>query len=211
MKRKVLASVLGLAALALVSSSYGQGQVNFQNYSFTSPASLNAPITFGTTANVGGVNGVAGTRIGSEFTADLLYSFDGGANYTLLTGPNSQDASYPTPFAFGLGADGDTANFAGYFFGNTVTIPGYTSGNVTFIFEAYHGSSYATADWKGQSAAFSIPIAFTGGAGSPPPPTDLTSGPGALQSFVVTVPEPGIFALGGLGAAGLMAFRRKKA
>jgi len=210
MKRKVLASVLGLAALAMVSSSYGQGQINFQNYSFTSPASLNSPVTFGMTANVGGVNGVAGTRIGSEFTADLLYSFDGGTTYTLLSAAASQNASYPTPFAFGLGTDGDAANYAGYFFGNPTTIPGYTgSGNVTFIIEAYHGASYAQADWKGQSAAFSLPIAYTGG-GATPPPTDFTGGVGGLQSFVVTVPEPGIFALAGLGAAGLLAFRRKK-
>ncbi len=164
------------------------------------------------TANVGGVNGVSGTRIGSEFTAALLYSMDGGATYSTLTAGQSGSGTYPTAFAFGIGADGDSANFAGYFFGNTVTIPGYTSGPISFIVEAYHGSSYATADWKGQSPSFTLSsIAFTGGTGNPPPPTDLTSGPGALQSFVVTVPEPSVFALAGLGAAGLMAFRRKKA
>jgi hypothetical protein len=32
-----------------------------------------------------------------------------------------------------------------------------------------------------------------------------------VQPFVVAVPEPTVFALAGLGAAGLLAFRRKKA
>jgi hypothetical protein len=175
--------------------------VNFQNYNFGA-TSLNAPVTFGQTANVGGVNGVTGVRIGKEFTADLLYSLDGGVTYSLLTAGQSGSSAYPTPFAFGLGNDGDAANFAGYFFGNGVTIPGYSSGPVSFIVEAFHGANYAAADWKGQSAVFTMPSIATGTT----PPSDFAG----LTAFVVTVPEPSIFALAGLGAAGLMAFRRKK-
>jgi len=157
------------------------------------------------TANQGGVNGVSGTRIGKEFTADLLFSLDGGTTYSLLTAAQANDGTaYPTPFAFGLGNDGDSANFAGYFFGNSVQIPGYTSGPISFIVEAYHGASYAAADWKGQSAAFTMPsIALAGGTAQP---SDFAG----LTGFVVTVPEPSVFALAGLGAAGLLAFRRKK-
>lgn len=204
MKRNVLASVLGLAALALASTSYGQGQVNFQNYNFGA-TTLNAPVTFGMTANVGGVNGVTGVKIGKEFTADLLYSLD-GTTYSSLTAAQANDGNaYPTAFAFGLGNDGDAANFAGYFFGNSVQIPGYTSGPISFIVEAYHGASYAAADWKGQSAAFTMPsITVVGG-------TALPSDFAGMNGFVVTVPEPSVFALAGIGAAGLMAFRRKKA
>ncbi len=201
MKKSVIASLLTAASLALVATSYGQGSVQFQNYNFGA-TSLNAPVTFGQTANVGGVSGVTGTRLGKEFTADLLFSLDGGVTYTALTGAQSGSATYPTAFAFGAGNDGDAANFAGYFFGNPVTIPGYSSGAVSFIVEAYHGASYAAADWKGQSAPFSMASIATGTA----PPSDFAG----LSAFTVAVPEPSIFALAGLGAAGLMAFRRKK-
>lgn len=209
MKKSVIGSLLGVATVALMAtalSSYGQGQVNFRNYDFGS-ANLNAPVTFGMTANQGGVNGVSGVKVGSEFTADLLYSLDGGTTYSLLTAAQSQDATYPTPFAFGVGADGDANNEAGYFFGNPVTIPGYSSGPISFIVEAYHGASYTAADWKGKSAPFTMSAITTGTA----QPGDFTGGAGGLQGFVVTVPEPSVFALAGLGAAGLMAFRRKKA
>lgn len=200
MKKTVLVTALALMGSFAAVSSYGQGAVIFENYDF---GALNAPVTFGMTANVGGVNGTAGARIGSEFSADLLYSLDGGATYTLLTQANAgAGAAYPTAFS---GTDGNNASGAGYFLGPTITIPGYTSGAVNFIVEAYHGSSYAAADWRGQSAAFSVPGLATGQT-----PASQFPG-GSLQAFAVTVPEPSVFALAGLGAAGLMAFRRKKA
>ena len=207
MKRNVLASLLGLATLAAVSSSYGQGQVNFQNYNFGA-TSLNAPVTFSTTANTGGVNGVAGTRVGKEFNAALLFSLDGGTTYSLLTAAQANDGTaYPTPFAFGIGTDGDTANFAGYFFGNSVQIPGYTSGPISFIIQAYNGTSYSdvTSTWNGESAAFTMPsITVVGG-------TALPSDFAGMSAFTVApVPEPTVFALAGLGAAALMIVRRKK-
>jgi len=210
MKKSVIGSLLSavtILGMAAALSSYGQGQVNFQNYDFGA-GTLNAPVTFGQTLNVQGVNGVSGTRVGSEFTASLLYSLDGGSTYSLLTTAQSGNAGYPTPFAFGVGADGDAANFAGYFFGNPVTIPGYSSGPISFIVQAYHGTraSYAAAvaanDWVGQSGAFTMPSIATGTA----QPGNFTG----LSGFVVTVPEPSVFALAGLGAASLMAFRRQK-
>jgi len=200
MKRKIIASLLGIAgSMALVAASHGQGSVNFANYT----SDVNAPVTFGQTQSGNGVTGVSGGFVGSEFTAALMYSLDGGANYTLLTTAASGNAGYPTAF---LGTDnGAPGTGAGYFIASpaTVTIPGYSSGPVSFIVQAYHGANYAAADWKGQSAVFTLPSLATG-----------LSTPGNLvgmQGFVVTVPEPSVFALAGLGAAGLMAFRRKKA
>lgn len=202
MKKSVIGSLLGVATVAVALSSYGQGQINFQNTDFG--GTLNAPVTFGITATSGGKAGTAGVTVGSEFTADLLYSLNGGSSFTLLTAAASQDATYPTAFAFGAGADGDSGNFAGYFLGNPVTIPGYTSGPVTFIVEAYTGASYAAStQWRGQSAAFTEPSLTTGTT----QPNNFTT----IQAFtVLPVPEPSILALAGLGAAGLMAFRRKK-
>jgi len=178
--------VCGIAAVA-----FGQGQVNFQNYNFGA-TSLNAPVTMG------------GVGLGKEFSADLLYSLDGGITYNLLTAAQANDGTaYPTPFAFGVGNDGDSANFAGYFFGNSVQIPGYTSGPISFIVEAYHGASYAAADLKGQSAVFTMPsITVVGG-------TALPSDFAGMQGFDLA-PEPSMFTLGGLAAAGLLAFRRRK-
>lgn len=205
MKKSVIASLLGVATVvATAVSSYGQGQVNFQNYDFGA-ASLNAPVTFGVTASPGGKAGTAGVRVGSEFNADLQYSLDGGATFSLLTAAQSGNAGYPSPFAFGVGADGDAGNFAGYFFGNPVTIPGYTSGAISFIVEAWTGgTSYANAtQWRGQSAAFTMAGIATG-----------TTQPGnftGMSGFVVNpVPEPTVFALAGIGAAALMIVRRKK-
>jgi len=179
----------------MVASSQAQGFVNF----LSSGSDVDAPVKFGQTASVGGVNGVSGVNVGSEFTADLLYSLNGTTFTRLDQASAAAGGAYPTAF---LATDGDLANGAGYFVGPTVTIPGYSSGAVSFIVEAYHGSSYVAADWKGQSAVFVVPSLATGLA----TPGDLVG----MQGFVVTVPEPSIFALAGLGAAGLMAFRRKK-
>jgi len=204
MKKSVIASLLTAAALAFVATSYGQGSVQFQNYNFGA-TTLNAPVTFGVTATSNGKAGTAGVRVGSEFTASLLYSLDGGANYSLLTAAQSGSATYPTPFAFGVGADGDAVNFSGYFFGNPVTIPGYSSGPVSFIVQAWTGgTSYAGAtQWSGQSGVFTMPSIATGTA----PPSDFA---GLTAFTVLPVPEPSIFALSGLGAAALMLIRRKK-
>jgi hypothetical protein len=195
--------LLSSEALAVPAAAvYGKGRMEFQNYNFGA-TSLNAPVSFGTTANVGGVNGVAGVRVGSEFSADLLYSLDGGTSYNLLTAAQSESINYPTSFAFGFGVDGDAANFAGYFFGTPITIPGYTSGPISFIVEAFTGTSYANASWRGQSESFTMSSSPVG-----------TVKPGdffGLTAFTVNpVPEPTVFALAGLGAAALMIIRRRK-
>ena len=197
MKRKIIASLLGFGgSIALVASSHGQGTVFFLNYA----TDVNAPVTFGSAGTVGANSVTAGEAVGSEFTAALLYSLNGGSTFTLLDQASAgAGGSYPTPF---LSTDGNSANGAGYFNGPIVTIPGYTSGPISFMVQAYHGSSYANADWKGQSASFTLPSIATG--------TTQTGDLVGMPGFVVNVPEPSIFALAGLGAAGLMAFRRKK-
>jgi len=204
MKKSVIASLLSLLIVGGAVSSYGQGFIQFQNNNF---GTLDAPVKFGVTANSGGRAGTAGVTVGSDFTADLLYSLDGGANYILLSQAAANDPSYPTSFGIPGATDGDSANFAGYFFGGTATIPGYTSGPVSFIVEAWQGGTtyLGATHWSGRSAPFTL--ASITPAGSPALPSDLIG----LTTFnVLPVPEPSILALSGIGAAALMLVRRKK-
>src|SRR5438046_1290438 len=102
MKRKVVASILGIAAsTAMVASSYGQGSVFFNNLAYSSGSGtsydpgINVPVSYGSGPNTGvlvdGANG---------FQADLLYQFGTGA-LTVLTAANANATPYPTPFGTG--------------------------------------------------------------------------------------------------------------
>jgi len=214
MKKALVAAILGIALN--VTSSHAQGYIVFENYLVaTGGTPVWSGVTYGSTAGAALQNKYVGAASG--FKADLLVSLDGGSSYSLVAGSatpfygtfngqpsNSQDGGSPT-------TDG-----AGSFIGPKVTIPGYTSGAVSFIVEAYNGSSYAATgganQYRGQSAAFTINSLTTDQLATPGNILNLSgTTPQGLQAFAVnTVPEPSIFALAGLGAAGLMAFRRKK-
>jgi len=202
MKKALVAAILGIALKVTV--AHGQGYIVMENYKLvggTTP--VFSGITYGTSggAKTGQFVGAA-----SGFKVDLLFSLDGGTTFNLAAGSQ-------TPI-FGSSADGGTptTDGAGSFLGPTVTIPGYTSGNATFEVRSFNGASYGAANsYNGISAPFTI-----NGLNTNPalPSGDLLNLNGTtvqgLQPFVVNIPEPSIFALAGLGAAGLMAFRRKK-
>lgn len=202
MKKALVAALLGIALN--VTSSHAQGYIAMHSYIVVGGTPVFSAVTYGP-----GSGAKTGQNVGngSSFKADLLYSLTGApGSFQLAAGsqtgfwPGSADGGSPT-------TDG-----AGVFFGPTVTIPGYTSGSVSFIVEAYNGSSYGqVGSYNGQSAPFSIASLQTNPLLTP---GDVLNASGTtvngMQPFVVTVPEPSIFALAGLGAAGLMAFRRKK-
>jgi len=202
MKKALVAAILGIALN--VTTSHGQGYIIMENYKVVSGTPVFSGVTYGAS---GGAK--AGQFVGaaSGFKADLLFSLTGTpGTFTLVAGSQ-------TPF-FGTSADGGTptTDGAGSFLGPNVTIPGYTSGSVSFIVEAYNGTTFGQAGkFNGQSAVFSI-----NGLQTNPllPAGDLLNivgtTPTGLQPFVVNVPEPTIFALAGLGAAALMVVRRKK-
>jgi len=198
MKRALILGILGSAAAAV--SSFGQGVVLFGNYGNSGPISGTA-VTY---ANANVPAGKAGLTVGSDFSAELLYL--SGASYVAI--PSSIEAF--------LGTDGG-GGVSGYTTPNNVIIPG-TSVNgggaaVSLEWEAFNNVAIggdAIGTITGKSGPFTIVV----GAASAPEAPDFTSATG-FAGFTVSaaapVPEPTTLALGGLGAAALMALRRRKA
>ncbi len=195
MKRTLIAASLGI--FLNVATSHGQGYIIMENYKLVNGVTpVFSAISYGP-----GSGGRTGQYVGaaSGFKADLLFSLDGGSTYSIAAGsetsffPGSQDGGSPT-------TDG-----AGTFFGPTVTIPGYSSGPVSFIVEVGNGL------YSGMSTPFTINSLNTNPA---LPWGDLLNLNGTtiqgLQPFLVPIPEPSMFALAGLGAAGVMFIRRRK-
>jgi hypothetical protein len=207
MKKSLVLGILGAAAAA---TAYGQGTVQFQNY--FNPSS---PTIKYAASNV--PSGKANLALGGNFAAELAW-FNGvtaDPNQlvlipTTITGFGAVSPSFPNAVA-----DGDLASGAGWYFGPTVTLSGAASGTtVTLDVIAFNGAAPTAFAggipvWNGatgqggQSGLFQITL-----GGGALPPAGLSSAP---NFTVQNVPEPTMFALAGLGAAGLMALRRKKA
>jgi len=210
MKRKLLASIIGIAASFAVTSAQAQGTININNYADTGPT-----ITYGNgankmpgvTAGAGIVNGVNGTAGTITWTVGFYYVLG-----TPVVGADPSGTADPATLggglAFATGAPGDTTTInagpGGYTTpAGAAVINGYSSGLITMEMVAFSGASYNASSYRGHSAAFTL----TPATGNNTPP--LTGGSASGLS-VFAVPEPSIFALSGLGAAALMAFRRKK-
>jgi hypothetical protein len=202
MKKALVAAILGIALKATV--AHGQGYIIMESYKLvggTTP--VFSAVTYGP-----GSGALTGKYVGaaSGFKADLLFSLNGGSTYTLASGSS-------TAFFAGSTDNGSpTTDGAGVFVGGSVTIPGYTSGPATFEVRAYNGATFgAPGSYNGVSAPFTIASLQTDPLQSAGTIMNLSGTTvQGIQPFVVSIPEPSIFALAGLGAAGLMAFRRKK-
>lgn len=208
MKKALIASLLSIALN--VTTSHGQGYIVMENYKVVGSTPVFSGVTYGA-----GSGAKTGQFVGAAqgWKADLMYSLDGGTTFNLAAGSQ-------TSF-FSGSADGGTptSDGAGSFLGGNVTIPGYTSGTVKFIVEAFDGSSYANSAAaglaRGQSSVFTINSLQTSTLVTPDDILQLNGGtvPTGLQPFSVAinpVPEPTVFALAGIGAAALMIVRRKK-
>lgn len=105
-------------------------------------------------------------------------------------------------------AVGDTTTFrtsppgAQYYInGITVVVPGIEPGqSATFVMRAYNGTTYESSTHYGETA----PITITLGGGTSVP-ADLTG----LKGFFVAMPEPSFVALGLLGGAIFLLWRRQ--
>ena len=208
MKKSIVASLLGLAVVTAVTSAYGQGQIAFDNYN----ASPYEPVTYGSSLP-SALNGDSGQGVAdANFDVELLYALGGSQPIgSLIPLPASITQINPSLSAAGS---------AGYWTGINVTVPGYTSGAVTFAVEAWYtgstyaglgGATYALSGFKGESAAWNESSLATGlstanfFAGLPGP------NGASLVAVTTAVPEPTTLALAGLGGAALLAIRRKKA
>jgi hypothetical protein len=191
MKKILLSAMLvGLAA-----GAYAQGQINLGNISNsgTGPTATTGGLFWLDTDGAAGPN--APVLIGTDFNVD----FYGGSDANSLVLLKSLVAS-------GGGAAGGPGTFLDLS-GQAVTIPGTTTSGF-FRIDAYSGgSTFATAAFNASSPVFNNPLGNS--AASPPgTPTDFTGMPAVV--LLPTIPEPGTFALAGLGAAALLIFRRRK-
>jgi hypothetical protein len=212
MKRKILASILGVAAMVAASTTYGQGKVNLNNYNGTGNQILySGNIAGGTTGA-----GIAGNGTVPVWTIGFYYALGDVTGSVAADGTGTKDPStLGGSLGFATGSPGDTTTITagngkpggGYFTSvPDAVISGWTSGTVTFEVVAYSGADYNSSGFRGHSAAFTLlPADSTSTA------PRISSINGGMPGFsVFAVPEPSTFALAGLGAAALMAFRRKK-
>lgn len=186
MKRKLVASILGMAAsVAMVASSYGQGQVWFDNYNNPNTSGVggySSPITLLTT-------GSGATLAPSSVTASLYYALGTVSDPNLVS---SLAATAPVK-----------ASTPGYLTALVATVPDYVSGAITFKVTA--SGDIGGLTYSGSSALLTLSSISTG--------TTLPGYLNNLQAFAINpapIPEPATFALVGLGAAALLGMRRRR-
>jgi hypothetical protein len=197
MKRTILAAVLGVAGLAV--SSYGQGYINFGNYT---------AVPYYAVVYNSSVGPRAGTQVSSEASVELGWANGAGVTSGFTMIPSSTTAILATQLA----QDNGSGPFiTGWFQGPTVTLTGYTLGAVTFEILGWdstgpQGGTSATSQYQGKLIWTEPASAIATGLSAPGSFTAMTG-----DIVLNYVPEPTTLALGILGGLSLLAFRRKQA
>jgi len=198
MKRKLVASILGIAAAgALLGSgnvANAQGLIYLDSYN-TSPFTPYPLIT---------VNGFP-ISSAQGFTVGFYYS----TSPLSMAATSISNPDFSTPggiLATGAGSTATFGSVAGLFtaVGDTYFNTGSPPGPIYVVVVTYNGASYANSTIRGHSASFVL-----NSAAAPPVP-GMGGSPGPMGGFNIPVPEPSSFALAGLGLASLLIFRRRK-
>jgi len=186
-----------VSTAAMAASSFAQGEILFQNAAAS--AILIDPPTkmFGSagTYDLGLYMGSAGTT--SLFQMQLV---------DLVASPN---------------APASTSFNAGLFSGGVVTSPGNVANTLDFqagtqyafyvaFWAASGGSNVFTAEASGAPTGISSLGYITPVSAPTAVPNVFGTNPGQVGGFVLEIPEPSTLALGSLGAAALLLFRRRK-
>jgi hypothetical protein len=182
--KKILFTSIALASCV---SAFGQGQISFAN----SDSSSNA-IKLGPTGATSYAQGT--TTSGSGLVVELLWN--NGTSYIV-------EDTFTSTYT-GSGQNGQAP---GQFSAGTLTIP--QAGTESFKVEGFYTSG--GTPYSGTSLVFTAavtvspaPLGHTDTGGS------WVTGGGPGDLLLTPVPEPTTIALGGLGAAALLLFRRRK-
>jgi len=194
--------LIALAAVATMAwSSFGQGTVDFRNQSSVLGTANDYLVRYQTTDARNGQPVVNdGTSL---YVAQLFYGPAGTTDMNSLTAVAGTANFRAT-----------TTSLPGTWSGGSKTIPGFSLGQSCVLQVRVWDSSLA-ADWAAATAVgytglrgASDMFAFNFFASSPPATTDDD-----MVNFrgfnIAAVPEPSTFALLGLGALGMLIFRRK--
>jgi len=214
MKKAIVLSILGITASGI--SAFGQGAINFGNYSSASYE----PVYYNPTASSAPA-GLAGKNANTPTTEVQLFyaigNLTGDSTSAFLAAATAGVTTFITTSYNGAGSymglpATSTGGVGGYFSPVEQIIAGWSSGPVTFLAQAWEtagpngGATYAASHLSGESALWmETDVVSTTGA---PPPTPAFANNPAIE-LSLSVPEPTTMALGGLGLAALMFFRRK--
>jgi hypothetical protein len=222
--------ITAIATMALTAASFGQGYAYVQNLANTGTYNGFGGTAFNPNTESGNpVYSANVTSNGLFFTTDTANTWgaNGGPTGNQLLGTDISFAIY------GSATQGGTFTFVTSFTGNQINTPSDDNANwgqlqgpgaaqgfgnassptsVWIELYAWEGSAFSTyasavsgGDYTAFSGAFLNPSATSSGAPIIP---SLTGMPDMLLS---PVPEPCTLALVGLGGAGLLAIRRRKA
>ena len=133
--------------------------------------------------------------VGTDYVVQLYYGANAGSLNPVTSNP-LRFRNIP-----------ETDPLAGTWVGATRTLTGFNAGDIVTLqvwaWNAAGGATFATATERAQSMTFTYRIPAPGSL-----PTDYYIE--GFRGFSIIVPEPSIIALGAIGAAALLAIRRRK-